>query len=338
MYVPKALFDKSKLPEPEKKIEPTPKRQVGVFVPPVQTKVEPQAPKKVEPGALFAPVKTAESEISIADKAKYKNFTPIDIAKIKDAVASIDIGDRVFVIQFGQDVNKKLSASVDDILNFVKNSSINVRLELDAKSLHELLNLDPSVEDESLLSIFKKKKTLSERVNELIANVEQLVKSIEFDVSYFLDLVQKLDLLLENSKKYHREILILVAAGQEKISDFRRRQLHKINEQLNSPNVMIVQNARDVMDVFNSFVKRVETLELVSGQNELTLAQIRMTQSTNVKTVEALNNIISNLIPLWKQSLISAISSKNFDSVNKNKDVLSQSLHDIISSKSIPAV
>lgn len=337
MYVPKALFDKSNLPIVEKKNDPIPSRNVGSFVPPAQTIATPIVKKKSEPGALFCSAKTSEVDVTMQDKAKFKNFTPMDIAKIKDVVAGISLSDRVLAIQFGQDVSKKLSAAVDDILEFVKNNSFSNQVAVDAKRLHELLQQDfTSEEPSSFFSVFVKKKTIDERISELIDNVEAVTNSVEKNVQFFLNLVPRLDELLDKSKKYHREILILVAAGKEKISDFKRRKMDKLNEQLASSNVMIVQNARDELDIFNSFVKRVETLEIMSGQNELTLAQIRMTQSTNVKTVESLNNIVSNLIPLWKQSLISAISSKNFDAANENKVVLSQSLNDIIASKSLP--
>ena len=251
----------------------------------------------------------------------------------------IDLSDRVAVLEYGQELNKKLASTVDSILEFAKDNSFNSKVSVDVSKLKQLINFNPAVEpDEGFFSVFKKKKTVAERINEVIDEIENVVNSIETNVKFFLNLIPKLDELLDRSKCYHSDLILSIAAGKDRISVFRRRKLLKLEEQVAGTNMMVAQNARDEIDIFNSFIKRIETLEMTVGQNELTLAQIRMTQSTNVKMVESLNNMITSLIPLWKQSLISAITTNNFDGVQKNKDLLSQTICDIMLTKAPQAV
>ena len=367
MYVPKALFTTENLP-PKKEEATTkpattdfvgkftvsdsksgkvvletnlqPKKQPGTFVPPIATKPVAEEKKKVHetPAPLFKPKGNVESEVTPDDMIRYKGFTAREIVKIKDQSETIDISDRVSVLQFGQDLNKKLAKAVDDILEFAKANSFDSRVSVDVNKLKSLINFNPAQEEDGgFFSVFKKKRSLEERINDVISEIDNVVNSIESNVKFFLDLVPKLDDLLDRSKNYHADLIIAIAAGKDRIKVFQRRKLSKLEEQLQGTNTMIAQNARDEIDIYQSFVKRIETLELTVGQNELTLAQIRMTQSTNVKMVENLSNMMTSLIPLWKQSLISAITSNNFDNVQKNKDLLSKSICDIMTIKAAEA-
>ena len=364
MYVPKALFDQTSLPPKKEELKTQPatkefvgkftvsdsksgkalfesnlqpaKKTPGVFTPPVVTE-KPTEKKKVEtPAPLFKPKHTSEAEITMEDRARYPNFSAFEIAKIKDLSEEIDLTDRVAVLDYGKELNKKLAQAVDDILNFAKENTFDARVSVDVSKLKLLINFNPAQDpDEGFFAVFKKKKTLSERIGETIDEVEKVSKSIDANVKFFLDLIPKLDNLLDRSKRYHSELILAIAAGRDRISVFKRRKLPKLEEQLNGTNMMVSQNARDEIDIFNSFIKRIDTLEMTVGQNELTLAQIRMTQTTNVKMVENLNNMVTSLIPLWKQSLISAIAGNNFDNVQKNKDLLSQSICDIMTDKAV---
>ena len=364
MYVPKALFTKDNLPpkkeEPKTSVAtkdfvgkftvsdsggkvvfetpiPPVKKAPGSFVPPVQRPKPVQEEKKKPdgPAPLFKPNGNVESEVTDADKLRYAGFTAREIVKIKDASETIDLTDRVSVLHYGQDLNKKLAQAVDDILEFAKTNTFNSAVSNDVSKLQRLINFNPSQDpDEGFFSVFKKKKTVEERINDVISEIENVVNSIDKNIKFFIDMIPKIDDLLDRSKNYHSDLIVAIAAGKDRITVFKRRKMSKLEEQLQGGNTMIAQNARDELDIFNSFVKRIETLELTVGQNELTLAQIRLTQSTNVKMVENLNNMMTSLIPLWKQSLISAISSNNFDGVQKNKDLLSQSISDIMSVKS----
>ena len=364
-YVPKPLFDKNSMPkqEPknerpaEKKFVPgtfvpgqatvatkkfdnpeerenKPTHHVGAFKPPVMPvkSQEVKAAGPTSPKPVFNTNGISEFDISPADRLKYPEFQPIDIKKIKDHFNSISLTDRISAIQYGQEINDKLARSVDSLLEFVRNN-VTSGFNADTRRLQEAINFDffKPRQEESFFGVFKKEKTLQQRVNEAIDEVDNIARSLKFNISNFLNIIPKIEEPLDESKKYHRDLLILVKAGKEKIADFNHRKLIKIEEKLKSQNVMEVQNARDALDIFNIFVKRIETLDLSVGQNELTIAQIRMTQSTNVKVVETLNNITSNLIPMWKQGMASAISSNSFDKVIASKDLLSKSICDIMS-------
>ena len=364
MHVPKALFDKAKLPTiatPEKKpekvvgkftvtessgkevitsdLQPKPKVP-GTFVPPKGTvAVKAELKKPNSPAPLFASKHRTEADLTAADILLFKGFSNREIIKIRDQAENIDLTDRVAVIQYGQDLNKKLAKTVDDILDFVKVNAFDSKVSPDVSRLQSLINFNPTESEASvgLFGMFKKKKTLEERINDVINGVDDISISVDKNVTYFLTLMPKLDEMLDECKSFHTELLILIAAGKERVSQFKRRKLQRLQDQLTSNNMMLAQNARDEMNIVDSFVKRIETLELTVGQNELTLAQIRITQATNVKMVESLNNMMSNMIPMWKHSLISAITTNNFDNVNKNKDLLSQNLCDIMSVKSANA-
>jgi uncharacterized protein YaaN involved in tellurite resistance len=338
MYVPKALFNKDKIPAVSTPVK-KPEKVVGMFIPPVATEAKVPVKQTSAPKPLFTNHKKTEDDVTATDMLTFKGFSAREIAKIKDQSEKIDLEDRVAVIQYGQEVNKKLANTVDEILNFVKGHSFDAKVAPDVARLHSLINFNPAaVPDEGFFSAFKKKKTLEERINDVISGVDEVTKSVDSSVSYFLTLMPKLDTLLDDCKLFHGDLLILVAAGKERIEQFKRGKLQRLEDQIASNNMMLAQNARDEMNVVDSFAKRVETLELTVGQNELTLAQIRMTQSTNVKMVESLNNIMSNMIPMWKHSLISAITTNNFDAVNKNKDLLAKNICDIMTVKSANAV
>ena len=355
MYVPRPLFDKTKEPpvvaktvgkftvadekgKPlfESSLSPQPQKKApGSFVPPPvfeKPKTEVKKPS-ASPAPLFESKKTSEFDVTPEDKLKFKDFQTREIMKIKDASESIDLLDRAAVVQYGQEMNKKLAMSIDAILEMAKKTAFSDVVQLQTSKLQSLLNTNLTEEPSGgVFGLFKKKKTFAERVNELISDVDDVSQAVDKAVQHFLAMIPKLDELLEGSKSYHSELAILIAGGKDRMDVFVRRKLRKLEEQIAGTNLMSAQNARDELDIFNTFKKRVETLELSLGQNELTLAQIRMSQSTNVRIIESLQNITTNLIPLWKHSMVSAISSRNFDAVNANKDVLTKSICDIMPS------
>ena len=353
-YVPKPLFDQSKaeklaqetpkpvakptarvpaklnLPEPQPvKVQPKPiQPATKVFV---DTKVQEKPKPKANPAPLFNAI--AESDVSAADRLKFKGFDNVEIAKIKAIIADIQLDDRSFVVTFGQEVNKKLASSVDKVLEFVRDNSFTRQIAEETKGLISLINTDFTKDPDAggFFVVFKARRTLSDRINDVIGASDKLASSVDQKLTTFIKFMPKLDLMLTDCKRLHNELAMHIAAGEDRISFFSAGKKSKLEERISGSNLLDAQNARDELDIFETFVKRVQSLEMSLGQNELTLAQIRLTQQTNVKTIETLQNSVSNLIPMWKRSLISALSSNDFKEVNKNKDLLSESICDIIS-------
>lgn len=292
------------------------------------------------PAPLFAGTGKSECDLDPSDFAKYPTLTNREILDVKELAETVDIADRMVVIQYGQEVNKKLADAVDEILEFAQQNAFHSKVSGDISALHKLINFNPNEDEASgfMSGLFKKKKTPAERINDVITSVANVIASVEQNVDFFLQLIPSIDDMLDKSKKHHSGLQVLIAAGKERIEVFERRRKPKLEALISGNNVMAAQNARDELDIAKSFIKRVEVLEITLTQNEMTLAQIRLTQATNVKMIETLNHITTNLAPMWKHSLISAISTNNFDAVNKNKDVLSKSICDIISPTSAAQV
>ena len=354
-YVPKPLFDKSeaekleqvvkpaakpparvpgalKLPEPAPAVS-TPKK---VVVPTAKVFTDPQVAEKpkakpISPAPLFNA--SAESDVSPADRLKFKGFDDVEIAKIKAIIGDIQLDDRSFVVTFGQEVNKKLAASVDKVLEFVRDNSFTRQIAEETKGLVALINTDftKDLDEGGFFGMFKPRRTVADRINDVIGASDKLASSVDQKLDTFIKFMPKLDSMLTDCKRLHNELAMHIAAGKDRISFFSAGKKLRLEERVAGSNMLDAQNARDELDIFETFVKRVQSLEMSLSQNELTLAQIRLTQQTNVKTIETLQNSISNLIPMWKRSLISAITTNDFKEVNKNKDVLSQTICDIIS-------
>lgn len=336
MAEPKKLFDIKRPTEVAKIEKPKANSTVGFFSPkniPAQ-KIEPAKSKLAAPAPLFQTNGKSNFDVTALELAKWPSFKPQDIVKIKELVENIDLKDRIYVIKYGNDLSSKLAASVDKMLMLVMPTADRDEIFNIATLVKNLIEFDPAVEPSvGMFSFMKKKKTLAERVNEVVLEVAAFSHAISLKVEKFFNAVPQLDELLNDCKKHHNELAIVLAAGKEKISIFEKHNKFRLDEKLSSPNVLTVQNARDELNIFDNFIRQVQNLELSVGQNELTIAQLRLTQSSMIKTLESLNNILSGLIPLWKQSLVASLSTGDFSTFCKNKDVLSQNLSDIITSK-----
>lgn len=316
---------------PAKAQEPAP---VPKPVSPKLPRVEPSKGPLKTPKTLFGGETLDVDSVTAQDRLTFKGFSDIDIAKIKKLAKEIDLKNRSNILVFGDHVVKSLVKAVDEILEFVRKNSALTSFDDEVNKLVSLAKIDFSKEPppEKLFGFIKVKSTVSttDRVNEVIDAINKTSDIISDKIKSMFALTPQLERLLEVCKKSHNELRVAIAAGKLKLDEVKASRVKILEEQLQLTNVLIAHNARDELDLIALFEKRAQTLEQSLLQNEMTLAQIRMTQNTNSKTIEMMSNAVNSLVPEWKKNLIMALTTNNFAAANATSSLLLSEASNII--------
>ena len=319
-------------------------------------KVEPVAAvvkKPSAPGALFKSQSSINADaVSASDLSKYPELKPIEIARLKQISNEINILDYSYALNFGSSVAEKANRKVNKALQVVNQQAqkmLEVKNITDSLKKNILIfsdsqkNFNPNNQaiekNKSLTSMLKnvflkgneeEVKTPEEQVQIIIQITEQFENVIREKIKLFEKTLESISQLIDDSKKNFIEVNILFLAGKEKLEHFEKHEKFRIAEKLESKNISVNQNARDSMDAYNFFKSKLDSYSQMILSGQMTIEQMRLIRNNQVRSISTFQNIFMNLIPSWKQILLSSIATGNFEKFNESNSLLLAALDDII--------
>lgn len=298
------------------------------------------------PSALFKNQNSINAEdVTASDMAKYPEFKPIEIARLKQTVNEINILEYSYALNFGTSVAEKANKKVNEALQIINQQSQKM---LEIKSITDslkqnLLNFatsqstENSTEQKSLKTFIKnvfqkpnESRTLEDRVQDIIQITEKFELILKDKISLFEKTLEAISGLIEESKRNFIEVNILFLAGQEKLVYFEKHEKFRIEEKLESKNISVYQNARDSMDAYNFFKNKLDSFKQMIVSGQMTVEQMRLVRNNQVTNISTFQNIFMNLLPSWKQILLTSMTTGNFEKFNESNGLLLTALDDII--------
>lgn len=278
--------------------------------------VTPAAPE----GAVAAAAEEALNEAqAIAaqvqeDTAKVEKFSEAEQQMIDEFSKQIDITDSTLVFSYGAAAQQNISQFSDAALKNVKTKDLEEVGDAIADLVTELrgFNTDDDEDSKGILGFFRKKResvsNLKAKYDDTEVNVNRIVEALESHQVQLLKDIAMLDRLYEQNLTYFKELSMYIAAGKQRLEQFRNNELKQAYAKAEATNLPEdAQAAKDLADQADRFEKKIYDLELTRNISIQMAPQIRMIQSSNQLMAEKIQTSIVNTIPLWKNQMVMAL-------------------------------
>lgn len=244
-------------------------------------------------------------------------LTADERSQYKELAKSLDTRDVSTVQAYGAQLNSVISNNGDQLLNSVRSDNSNEVIQMTNELLEQINLIDLSdLEDTRWKRICSRIPLLnrfSNRVQKLFndydtvaANVDKITKKIATAKIIAQRDNSTLQQIFDNNVTYIKQLRELIMAAKIELQDL----LVQVEQMQSDPNVEPFE-INNILNFQNALEKRIadmETEEYILTQN---LFQIQATQHNNVAIAEKSDNIVTNIIPVWKNQIALSIIMNN---------------------------
>lgn len=255
-----------------------------------------------------------------------------EVALVSNIRKNININDTGATIKYGAEAQVQLSQFTDSVLQNVKMKDVGEA----GKPLNSMLDEMQRIDFDSIkksdgffanlpiISYWMKKgiksfvgdfNTVQERVGELMTTMRSQEVTLLEDIKMF-------DEFYAQNLSFIRNIELYIIAGEEELVELHKKvnELKEIAARTQDP--LDAQNHSDLFKAVDRFEKRLHNLKISRIASINAGVHIRLAQEADKMSVEDINDIITNTIPLWKNQFVMAISLVNTEKAIKlNKTV-----------------
>ncbi|QQO92628.1 TelA-like protein [Staphylococcus phage Machias] len=269
----------------------------------------------------------------------------------------INVLDKSTIINYGHEVQNKLSKESDEVLKRIKENDSNEQIN---KVLEEMLDVfnsyDPqkAVDDvnadvdkpgilEKIKGIFNKEKNkligkeLS-KVDSASNNMVFIEKQLKEGSSYIDHSNSSLDKLIQSNKDYYETLNDYIEAANQKQEDLRleikqdMEEVKNINDDESKQNqIQLVSDKEQGLDNLDKRLYDLRTSLALSKQN---VYELEMVKNINHNLKESINNSLVNSIPIWKSQLTKAVILIQQQQAIKTNKAIREATSDILLSNS----
>lgn len=283
-----------------------------------------------------------------------KNLSVIDISnydkdvilKSKELSNELSVKDPNSIVNYGMDVQTKLSQFSSSMLENVRNvdtGSIGETIQNLMKDLN-YVDVDP-IENSfirflSNLPIIKNlistTKNVLNKYDEISNNLNNIILKLDKGKIYLIKDINSLNSMFDNNVDYIKEIDTYIVGAKIKLEELQN-ELEYLKNNNSDP-----YEIQDMQNYINRLSKKILDLSLTKQVTIQSLPQIRIIQENNMTLVEKIQSSITNTIPLWKNQIcLSVMIDKQRrivevqKNVNKTTNELLTKNSDILKSNSL---
>lgn len=272
---------------------------------------------------------------------KIQTLTPTDVNRYLNLTDKLDYHNAATLQTYGSDLNSIISKNGDTLLNTVKSDNSVEVIGYINSLLSELNGFDEELDKYTnshssalkrffySLPFIKKVATSLDNVlnnyNTVAENVDKITEKISNAKIVALRDNTTLQQIFDCNTVYIQQLRDLIIAAKLKTA--------KCEEELETMKTCInieSYEINDMIDFIHKLKKRtadLQTSEYIMMQN---LLQIRATQSNNIAIAEKTDNIITQVIPMWKNQLPLAIILKNQQASTDAQGKISETTNKLI--------
>lgn len=260
---------------------------------------------------------------------KVEKASNVDLARVKEVSNQIQINDTASVMDYGNELQRKLGDFSNDILRSIKesdNSEIN-------SSINELLNEISSIEGDNSTGFFSSvlsrvpflKKTVNTAKNMLTkyegvqSNIDDIVLKIDKNRLVLAQDNNALSDLYSETYGYMKELQVYIEAAKLKRVEIAN-EIASIDT--NSLDVDEQFKLQDLKSLAIHLDRKIQNLTMTGTVAYQTLPQIRVIQENNSVIIDKVNSTINNTIPMWKnQIVVNTALSRQASTIQMQKSV-----------------
>lgn len=283
-----------------------------------------------------------------------KNLSVIDISnydkdvilKSKELSNELSVKDPNSIVNYGMDVQTKLSQFSSSMLENVRNVDTGSIGETIQNLMKELNYVDvdpienPFIRFLSNLPIIKNlistTKNVLNKYDEISNNLNNIILKLDKGRIYLIKDINSLNSMFDNNVDYIKEIDTYIVGAKIKLEELQN-ELEYLKNNNSDP-----YEIQDMQNYINRLNKKILDLSLTKQVTIQSLPQIRIIQENNMTLVEKIQSSITNTIPLWKNQIcLSVMIDKQRrvvevqKNVNKTTNELLTKNSDILKSNSL---
>lgn len=228
----------------------------------------------------------------------------------------MNVDDHSFVSDYGTDINSDESLST---LTAITQSSSIVGIRSSLASIMEkisLVDIDALRGNRSFFSIFSKKVSTKDDFFALDKEIMNEVRMCMKHLEKLKQLFPSFNNVDEETEKQFRKLTVYIIAGQLRI-DLEKSTMSNTTQ----TDFFAAQTMNDHKESVSRFERRVQNLALIRQTMLLRMSQLRLELKNILALVDQTTEIISVVIPTWKQQVLTVFSS-NTALANDFYDVL----------------
>ena len=257
--------------------------------------------------------------MSTDDKSRYLAMTE-----------KLDRHDMTTVTSYGRELSTVLSKNGDNLLNSVRGDNSNAVVQLTNELLGQLNLID--IDEINTNTKWKRFWRNFPIVGKMMTSVETIMTkydTIKDNVMKIGDKIEEartvalrdnstLNIIFDANVSYIEQIRELILAAKLRESAVME-ELEDMKAHANEYEIYEVNDTQNFLSQIQKKIVDMETTEYVLTQN---LLQIRATQQNNIAIADKSDNIVNNVLPLWKNQLsISVIMNNQKNSIDAQQRI-----------------
>lgn len=257
--------------------------------------------------------------MSTDDKSKYLAMTE-----------KLDRHDMTTVTSYGRELSTVISKNGDNLLNSVRGDNSNVVVQLTNELLGQLNLID--IDEINTNTKWKRFWRNFPIIGKMMTSVETIMTkydTIKDNVMKIGDKIEEartvalrdnstLNIIFDANVSYIEQIRELILAAKLRESAVME-ELEDMKAHANEYEIYEINDTQNFLSQIQKKIVDMETTEYVLTQN---LLQIRATQQNNIAIADKSDNIVNNVLPLWKNQLsISVIMNNQKNSIDAQQKI-----------------
>lgn len=271
-------------------------------------------------------------------ETKLANMTDVDREKCRALTEKINVHDMTTLQEYGSELSGVVAENGEKLLSSVRADSGGEIVALTTELLQELNMIDINeINSDTKWKNFLRKLPIVSKFVTSIENVKLKYNDIADNVNQIADKIgdaklvalrdnSTLQEIFDNNKEYIGRIRELILAAKVKEQDISK----EIEEMNAHPENYENYQISEMLDFRNSLQKRIADMQTTEAVMQQNLLQIRATQGNNMAIAEKSDNIVTNVIPLWKNQLSIAVIMHNQTNNVKAQQMLTETTNKIL--------
>lgn len=255
---------------------------------------------------------TTDEETAISTALKSLGFndfslTPFEKSRILFTKNEIKVTDHQYITNYGTDINSE--EIIEKLTKLTQTTyADNIRVSL-TKIMANIkrVDIDAIFNPNFLKSFFSRSINTREEYIILEKEVSYESNKCKSALQALTQYIPEFDHVELETDKQFRMLSVLIVAAQLRINDEKVR----IQNNQNNTDFFLKQQEKDVVDAISRFDRRINNLMLIRQTILMRMSQLRLEENNFLTLIDQTNDILSLVIPTWKQQMISVFSSKS---------------------------
>lgn len=258
-------------------------------------------------------------EISAPAEKSPDRLSEKDQKKLTELKKRLDSSDPNTIIQYGVEVQNKISEFADQILSEVRSRDTGYV----GKVLTDLMNRLKEMRLDSLSgqprsfwaripflgSLVDGTQRFLSKYQTISVQLVQIMEELDSSRNQLLNDVVMLEHFYKNNIEYVNWIGLYILAGEQKLKELQEDVLPRMQAEAEASDQLLeIQKYRDLVQFAARLEKKVYDLKLSRTVALQTAPQIRLIQNNNQELATKIQSSILNTIPLWKHQMVIAIT------------------------------